>query len=76
MFLYCPNNIDLVIYYNVSYVISYVLEKCGHFIFIENTQHYSSTIYYAKKSTFLVYYTVKYILQFHDTKLNKYQHNK
>ena len=37
MFLYCPNNIDLVIYYNVSYVISYVLDKCGHFIFIEHT---------------------------------------
>ena len=48
MFLYCPNNIDLVLYYNVSYVISYMLENFGHFIFIKNTQHYLWTIYYAK----------------------------
>jgi hypothetical protein len=48
MFLYCPNNIDLVLYYNVSYVISYMLEKFCHFIFIKNTQHYLWTIYYAK----------------------------
>jgi hypothetical protein len=45
MFLYCPNNIDLVLYYNVSYVISYMLGKCGHFIFIKNTQHYLWTLY-------------------------------